>query len=143
MTTWLITGCSTGLGRALAGEVLARGDRTDFAGRSLTQSRAPVDDYADTAGPRRIENDSAHGTQPGDPFRAIIAAVLSDAPSEVLVLGTDALEAYGSSLEQQLESLRHWLAALSESTDFPETLPRTRPDRGREGSDPDARGTSR
>src|SRR5690349_12067758 len=39
--------------------------RTDFAGRSLTQSAAPIADYAQTAGRRRIENDSAHGTQPG------------------------------------------------------------------------------
>lgn len=31
MTTWLITGCSTGLGRALATAVLAHGDRAVVA----------------------------------------------------------------------------------------------------------------
>ena len=39
--------------------------RTDFAGRSLTQSRTVIDDYAGTAGKRRKENDRVHGTQPG------------------------------------------------------------------------------
>jgi hypothetical protein len=29
-----------------------------------------IDDYAETAGKRRKENDTAHGTQPGDPARA-------------------------------------------------------------------------
>src|SRR4029453_6271902 len=41
--------------------------RTDFAGRSLTQSSTVIDDYADTAGKRRKEHDTMHGTQPGDP----------------------------------------------------------------------------
>ena len=44
--------------------------RTDFAGRSLQQSATVIADYADTAGKRRKENDTAHGTQPGDPARA-------------------------------------------------------------------------
>lgn len=38
--------------------------RTDFAGRSLTQSSTVIDDYADTAGKRRKEHDTAHGTSP-------------------------------------------------------------------------------
>jgi NAD(P)-dependent dehydrogenase (short-subunit alcohol dehydrogenase family) len=57
--------------------------RTDFAGRSLTQSSAAIDDYAETAGKRRKEHDTAHGTQPGDPGKAaeaIVAAVESDEP---------------------------------------------------------------
>ena len=45
------------------------GFRTDFAGRSLTQSATPIGDYADTAGKRRKEHDTAHGNQPGDPDR--------------------------------------------------------------------------
>ena len=43
---------------------------TDFAGRSLMQSKIPINDYAQTAGRRRKENDTMHGTQPGDPERA-------------------------------------------------------------------------
>src|SRR5882757_6023174 len=54
--------------------------RTDFAGRSLTQSAAVIDDYAPTAGQRRKDNDTMHGNQAGDPAKAgaaIIAAVES------------------------------------------------------------------
>ena len=61
------------------------GFRTDFAGRSLHQSSDAIADYADTAGRRRKEHDTAHGTQPGDPARAaeaIITAVeAADRPS--------------------------------------------------------------
>ena len=46
------------------------GFRTDFAGRSLTQAATPIADYADTAGKRRKEHDTVHGTQPGDPAKA-------------------------------------------------------------------------
>jgi short-subunit dehydrogenase len=38
--------------------------RTDFAGRSLTQSAEAIADYAETAVKRRKENDTVHGTQP-------------------------------------------------------------------------------
>ena len=60
------------------------GFRTDFAGRSLQQAREPIADYADTAGRRRKEHDTYHGTQPGDPARAaqaIITAVEAKRPS--------------------------------------------------------------
>jgi NAD(P)-dependent dehydrogenase (short-subunit alcohol dehydrogenase family) len=49
--------------------------RTDFAGRSLTQSTTVIDDYADTAGKRRKEHDTVHGTQPGDPAKAAQALI--------------------------------------------------------------------
>jgi NAD(P)-dependent dehydrogenase (short-subunit alcohol dehydrogenase family) len=71
--------------------------RTDFAGRSLTQSTTVIDDYANTAGKRRKEAGTGHGTQPGDPAkaaRAIIAAVEDDQPPAFLLLGTDALTTY-------------------------------------------------
>ena len=41
--------------------------RTDFAGRSLAQTATVIDDYAGTAGQRRKEKDTMHGTQAGDP----------------------------------------------------------------------------
>ncbi|MGB9305394.1 MAG: oxidoreductase, partial [Mycobacterium sp.] len=71
--------------------------RTDFAGRSLTQSATVIDDYAATAGQRRIENDTMHGNQQGDPAKAgtaIIAAVESPEPPGFLLLGPDAVFAY-------------------------------------------------
>ncbi|MFF5294412.1 oxidoreductase [Paractinoplanes globisporus] len=96
------------------------GFRTDFAGRSLTQSAVPIADYADTAGKRRKEHDTAHGTQPGDPAkaaRAIITAVESPEPPALLLLGTDALDAFGMVLDAQRAEMEHW-RALSASTDI-------------------------
>ena len=96
------------------------GFRTDFAGRSLTQSSTAIDDYADTAGKRRKEHDTAHGTQPGDPdkaARAIMAVVESANPPGLLVLGTDAFGAFGKVAEAQRAELEQW-QELSTSTDI-------------------------
>jgi NAD(P)-dependent dehydrogenase (short-subunit alcohol dehydrogenase family) len=94
--------------------------RTDFAGRSLTQSAAAIDDYADTAGKRRKENDTVDGTQPGDPAKAaqaLITAVGSGAPPALLLLGTDAVGAFTAVLDGQRADLEAW-RSLSESTDL-------------------------
>ena len=94
--------------------------RTDFAGRSLTQSRTIIDDYADTAGKRRKEHDTAHGTQPGDPAKAaeaIIAAVESDEPPAFLLLGTDALSTYRRLAAARLDTISTW-EHLTTSTDI-------------------------
>ncbi|MDJ0455812.1 oxidoreductase [Arthrobacter sp. NQ7] len=96
------------------------GFRTDFAGRSLTQSTTAIGDYADTAGKRRKEHDTAHGTQPGDPdkaARAIMAVVDSPNPPGLLVLGTDAFDAFGKVAEAQRAELDQW-QELSTSTDI-------------------------
>src|SRR5690349_9371861 len=96
------------------------GFRTDFAGRSLTQSAVAIADYADTAGKRRKEHDTAHGTQPGDPAKAaqaIIAAVESPDPPELLLLGNDALAAYATVLDGRRAEMERW-RNLSEGTDF-------------------------
>jgi len=55
--------------------------RTDFAGRSLTQSATAIPDYAETAGKRRKENDTVHGTQPGDPGKAAARQRRRSSPS--------------------------------------------------------------
>ena len=94
--------------------------RTDFSGRSLTQSSTPIADYAETAGKRRKENDSTHGTQPGDPARAgqaILTAVEAGEPPAMLLLGTDALTAYRGVLTAALAETDTW-EQLSTSTDF-------------------------
>jgi NAD(P)-dependent dehydrogenase (short-subunit alcohol dehydrogenase family) len=96
------------------------GFRTDFAGRSLTQSAEPIEDYADTAGRRRKENDTVHGTQPGDPTKA--AAVLldvvesGDAPY-MLLLGNDASDAFRAALDALRDDVDTW-ESTSRSTDF-------------------------
>jgi len=85
--------------------------RTDFAGRSLQQSATVIADYAETAGKRRKEVDTAHGTQPGDPARAaaaIITAVEDDEPPALLMLGTDALKAIRGVVNAQLAELKGW-----------------------------------
>ena len=41
MATWLITGCSTGLGRAFAEAVLARGDNVVATARDAARSAGP------------------------------------------------------------------------------------------------------
>src|SRR3954447_11530734 len=84
------------------------GFRTDFAGRSLTQSAQPIADYADTAGKRRKENDTAHGTQPGDPTKAaeaLLEAVDSATPPELLLLGADAVDAFQAVRDAQRASI--------------------------------------
>lgn len=94
--------------------------RTDFAGRSLTQSATAIDDYAGTAGKRRKENDTVDGTQPGDPVkaaRALITAVGSDSPPALLLLGTDAVGAFTAVLDSQRAELEAW-RSLSTSTDL-------------------------
>lgn len=94
--------------------------RTDFSGRSLNQSSTVIDDYADTAGKRRKENDHTHGTQQGDPDRAaqvIIAAVEGkDAPFRLL-LGTDAIQIVREELQGRIDEIDEW-AHVSAATDF-------------------------
>ena len=85
--------------------------RTDFAGRSLVQSATPIDDYADTAGKRRKENDTMHGTQAGDPAKAahaIITAVESSQPPAFLLLGPDALALYRYTVDTRSVELADW-----------------------------------
>jgi NAD(P)-dependent dehydrogenase (short-subunit alcohol dehydrogenase family) len=96
------------------------GFRTDFAGRSLTQSANPIADYADTAGKRRKEHDTAHGTQPGNPAKAaaaLIEAVESDNTPYMLLLGNDASYAFRASIDALRTEVDTW-ERLSRSTDF-------------------------
>ena len=94
--------------------------RTDFAGRSLRQAETPIADYADTAGKRRKENDTVHGTQPGDPDKAaqaIITAVASATPPSFLLLGNDALKIVRGILDDRRAEIETW-QHLSATTDI-------------------------
>jgi NAD(P)-dependent dehydrogenase (short-subunit alcohol dehydrogenase family) len=96
------------------------GFRTDFAGRSLSQSATVIDDYAETAGKRRIEAGTGHGTQPGDPAkaaRAIMTAVDSPKPPAFLLLGEDALTSYRRTLNDRLAEVDSW-ETVSVATGF-------------------------
>ena len=95
--------------------------RTDFAGRSLRQAGAAIPDYAETAGPRRKENDTTHGTQRGDPARAarvMIGIVEGEKAPFRLLLGSDAVDRATAELEAQLQEIEDW-KDVSTSTDFP------------------------
>ncbi|MCP2031330.1 NAD(P)-dependent dehydrogenase (short-subunit alcohol dehydrogenase family) [Okibacterium sp. HSC-33S16] len=97
------------------------GFRTDFAGRSLTQSATPIPDYAETAGKRRKENDTVHGTQPGNPglaAEAIITVVEAPNTPTFLLLGSDAVAAYDETARAQQAEVDVW-RDLSASTDYP------------------------
>jgi NAD(P)-dependent dehydrogenase (short-subunit alcohol dehydrogenase family) len=96
------------------------GFRTDFAGRSLVQAAEPIADYADTAGKRRKEHDTAHGTQPGDPAKAaeaLITAVESEHPPFMLLLGNDASDGFRAALDALRTEVDEW-ETVSRSTDF-------------------------
>ena len=98
------------------------GFRTDFAGRSLTQSAEAIDDYAQTAGKRRKENDTVHGTQQGDPDRAapvIINAVEAAETPGFLLLGEDAAKAFDAVAEAQRAEVDRW-RELTVSTGYTE-----------------------
>ncbi|BCW12098.1 short-chain dehydrogenase/reductase [Arthrobacter sp. NtRootA4] len=98
------------------------GFRTDFAGRSLTQSAEAIDDYAQTAGKRRKENDTVHGTQQGDPDRAaqvIINAVEASETPGFLLLGEDAAKAFDAVAEAQRAEVDRW-RELTVSTGYTE-----------------------
>lgn len=94
--------------------------RTDFAGRSLHGSITAIDDYKETAGLRRKENDKTDGTQPGDPKRAamaIIKAMTGDHLPFRLLLGSDAIQIVTTELDSQLKEIEDW-KDLSISTNF-------------------------
>ncbi|SAK83496.1 short chain dehydrogenase [Caballeronia pedi] len=121
-----------GLGEALARETETLGIkvtavepgpfRTDWAGRSLKQTRNVIDDYAQTSGVRRAAIAQRSGKQPGDPARAaqvIIEAVTSAEPPGHLVLGAPGLELVRTKLTKLDAEIDAW-QARSEWTDSPE-----------------------
>ena len=94
--------------------------RTSIKGASMRQSKAPMADYADTAGRRREENLRGHGTQRGDPARAaqaLITALAAKAMPSRLVIGPDAFAFIANEVALQAAELEAW-KDLSLSTDF-------------------------
>jgi NAD(P)-dependent dehydrogenase (short-subunit alcohol dehydrogenase family) len=60
MTTWLITGCSTGLGRAFAEAVLDRGHNVVVTAREVAQVQDLAEKYPDTALPLPLDVTDDH-----------------------------------------------------------------------------------
>ena len=85
--------------------------RTDFAGRSLTQSSTVIADYEETAGRRRIGRDTTHGTQPGDPDKGaelIIKAIEAEDIPFRLLLGSDAISFADNVMESRCKEYEKW-----------------------------------
>lgn len=96
--------------------------RTDFAGRSLLESKTVIDDYASTAGERRRQTHERDGKQQGDPVRAaeaIIEAVNSANPPLHLLLGKPALELAHQKLEAMKKDFDTWRETTL-TADYPE-----------------------
>lgn len=94
--------------------------RTNFAGRSLTQSGTVIPDYEATAGARRIGRDLSHGTQPGDPNKGaacIIEAIEVDNTPFRLLLGTDAVHFAEGVMADRRKEYADW-RTFSCQTDF-------------------------
>ena len=121
-----------GLSDALAKEVAPLGIkvlcvepgpfRTDFAGRSLRQTRSRIEDYADIVASRMRTMSETSGQQAGDPVRAaeaIIAAVQSPDTPQHLVLGRIGIEGVTKTLRATLDEIEAWRQA-GLATDFPE-----------------------
>ena len=96
--------------------------RTEFAGRSLTQSKLVIADYENTAGARRIGKDLSHGTQPGDPdkgARLVAQAIEALEPPFRLLLGSDAVKFAETVMKDRREEYEKW-AYFSRQSDFEE-----------------------
>jgi len=96
--------------------------RTDWAGRSLKQTRPSIADYQNTVGARLELTANYSGKQPGDPVRAaesIIKIVEADNPPKHLVLGSIALDGVRNKLKETLAEVEAW-ADTSRSADYPD-----------------------
>ena len=95
--------------------------RTDFAGRSLAPVRRRRSTITpSTAGKRRKENDTVHGTQPGDPAKAaeaIITAVDPRSRRRCCCSAPTRCTALTAVLDAERDELQRW-KELSTGTDF-------------------------
>lgn len=98
--------------------------RTDWAGRSMTQTENHIADYADTAGARLKGTAGYSGKQPGDPVRAAAAIIhvteVADAPRH-LVLGAFGVDAVTTKLKMRLSEIEAWRQTGLDA-DFPKEI---------------------
>jgi NAD(P)-dependent dehydrogenase (short-subunit alcohol dehydrogenase family) len=95
--------------------------RTDWAGRSLIQTKGAISDYAATAYARMQSTTEKTGTQAGDPLRAaeaMIAVTETDKPPKRIVLGAFGLDVVPRKLNAALEEIDEW-RKIGLQTDFP------------------------
>ena len=95
--------------------------RTDWAGRSMTQTPNLIADYAATAGARLKATSAGSGSQPGDPARiaeALIAITESANPPRHFVLGAFGIDAVTANLKKTMAEIDAWRES-GLATDFP------------------------
>jgi len=95
--------------------------RTDWAGRSMTQTPTQLADYAETVGARMKNTSANSGQQAGDPVRiaeAMIAITEVEQPPRSFVLGAFGVDAVTGHLGKKLAEIEAWRAA-GVATDFP------------------------
>jgi NAD(P)-dependent dehydrogenase (short-subunit alcohol dehydrogenase family) len=95
--------------------------RTDWAGRSMTQTPNAIADYADTVGARLQSTSAISGHQAGDPVRiaqAVIDIAEIDNPPRHFVLGAFGVDAVTAKLRDSLAEIEAW-REKGVATDFP------------------------
>lgn len=95
--------------------------RTDWAGRSMTQTPNNIEEYAETAGVRLTGTKEVSGKQPGDPARAASAIVQiagADNAPRHLVLGAFGVENVTNRLNAALKDVQEW-REVGLGADFP------------------------
>jgi NADP-dependent 3-hydroxy acid dehydrogenase YdfG len=94
--------------------------RTDFAGRSLVLAEKEIEDYAETAGKRRVSIRENDGKQVGDPLKAVLAMVKAaemEHPPVRLPMGEMAFSEIESQLARRTSELLEF-ESLGRPTDF-------------------------
>ena len=95
--------------------------RTDWAGRSMTQTPNVIADYAETVGTRLKGTSAGSGQQAGDPVRiaqAIVALSQMEHPPRNFVLGAFGINAVTSKLKKSLAEIQE-CSENGLATDFP------------------------
>ncbi|MFI6291255.1 SDR family NAD(P)-dependent oxidoreductase [Nonomuraea sp. NPDC050790] len=139
MKTFLITGVSSGLGRAFAagaleaghtvvGTVRKEGDARAFEGLAPGRALARVLDVTDTDAVFRTVDEAEATASPIDVRAAHALLTVIDAPDPPahLVLGSDALRLVADGRAAVDREIERW-ADLSRSTDFPDGGAQIRP----------------
>jgi len=101
------------------------GFRTDWAGRSASETMHQIKDYAETAGKNIRQLRLVSGNQDGDPVRAaeaIVQAVESPNPPHRLLLGNDAYDGAVAKLDELREEFTAW-ESVARGADFPDATP--------------------
>ena len=95
--------------------------RTDWGTRSMKESAAPIEAYAETVGARKELIKAFADKLPGDPRRvadAVLQIARDEDPPLHLLLGQDVLGAFRKKLKTLGESIEQW-APVSKDVNFP------------------------